>query len=248
MRILLANDDGYKAQGINYIKNYLKNNDYDYKICAPMHEMSAMSSSLTIRDYIEITEIEDGLAIDGTPADCVILGRNKLFNRNLDLVLSGINMGTNLSTDIIYSGTVAAAIAGSMGGVKSAAISTDSGFDIDNASDDFNKYFDKAIKIIQNTDYDKNIILNINIPLDNIKGIKVTPMGLFSYNTVLVKHDEKDNHFKFAGSMNFVPDSIDDNDKVHFTNNYMTVTPIKYDLTDYSYITKLEGMIKEYWH
>ncbi len=241
MRILLTNDDGYKADGINYLKEYLVKNNYEYKISAPQKEMSAQSSSLSHKKYIHVEELDDGIAVGGTPADSIIVGGEYLYDDKPDMVFSGINHGPNLGTAIIYSGTVAAAIAASIGGVKAAAFSTGAAFDIKNISKNFEYYLDKAVNIALSTKLIKNTILNFNIPLDNIIGIKVTPMAVFSYNSVLIKHEQHDNHFLISGSSNYVPNENHDNDMEHFLNGYMTITPIQYDMTNYSYINELKA-------
>lgn len=142
---------------------------------------------------------------------------------------------------MIYSGTVAAAIAGSIGGVKSAAFSSSSIFSSENISEDFKMYFNKAMEITINTLKIENTVLNFNIPLDNIKGIKVTPMAIFSYNTILLKQEDSNNHYMIAGDHDYKSDKDHDNDMEHFKNGFMTITPIQYDFTNYSYIGELKS-------
>ncbi len=124
MRILLCNDDGYRSLGLKFLKEQLEE-EHEVFISAPKHEMSGVSSSITLRDEIDVKRISERVqAVDGTPIDSAKLGLLSYLDEGIDLVISGINLGTNLGTDTLYSGTVAAALDTSLMGFKSAALST----------------------------------------------------------------------------------------------------------------------------
>jgi len=124
MKILLTNDDGYKAEGLNILANELKAYGHEILVVAPSRERSANSQKITMHREVRFTEIkENWYSCSGTPADCMLFSLKEVLNEKPDLVISGINHGYNLSTDIIYSGTVGAAKEASIQGVKSIALS-----------------------------------------------------------------------------------------------------------------------------
>lgn len=125
MTILLTNDDGYQSEGIAVLESYLLRAGHEVWVCAPSGERSATSHSMTLREKIVVTEYAPlHFHCSGTPADCILYsGKGKLFPRLPDLVVSGINHGYNISTDILYSGTVGAASEAALMGIKAVAIS-----------------------------------------------------------------------------------------------------------------------------
>ncbi|MDD4082474.1 MAG: 5'/3'-nucleotidase SurE [Sphaerochaetaceae bacterium] len=128
MKILLTNDDGYKAEGINILADELKAYGHEIWVVAPSRERSANSQKITMHREVHFTEIkENWYSCSGTPADCMLFSLKEVLDEKPDLVVSGINHGFNLSTDIIYSGTVGAAKEASIQGIKSIAISAGSG-------------------------------------------------------------------------------------------------------------------------
>lgn len=111
MHILISNDDGYNAAGLLVLADALKNQHHKVTIVAPRNDISGCGMSLSLRRKINVEEASDGVFIvDGTPADCVYIGLNNLVDEPVDLVISGINNGSNLADDILYSGTFAAAM------------------------------------------------------------------------------------------------------------------------------------------
>lgn len=125
MKILLTNDDGYQSEGLRVLSQALVRAGHEIWICAPSSERSASSHSMTLRGEITITEYaENRYHCSGTPADCILYAsKGKIFRENPDLVISGINHGYNISTDILYSGTVAAAREAALTGLRSMAVS-----------------------------------------------------------------------------------------------------------------------------
>lgn len=125
MRILLTNDDGYQSEGLAALSDALVQSGHEVWICAPTSERSASSHSMTLRGEIVITEYQKNrYHCSGTPADCILYAsKGKIFSMTPDLVISGINHGYNISTDILYSGTVAAAREAALTGLRSMAVS-----------------------------------------------------------------------------------------------------------------------------
>ena len=164
MRILLTNDDGIDAPGLNDLKKVLSK-EHDVYVCAPMRQMSASGHSIHLFQAMELRRIsEQEAALDGTPADCVKVALIGLFwNRHFDLLISGINDGPNMGDDIFYSGTVAAAREGAFNGLLSLACSRDG----KGSPDSFEKpaeWIRKFISDIPESLLQQSSVLNINFP------------------------------------------------------------------------------------
>ena len=249
MNILVANDDGINAEGIKYLNSALSQVANTH-ICAPSTEKSACGHGITIHDTIKVEEVEYenaklAFSIDGTPADCVKIGLELLKEKGveIDMVFSGINMGGNMGTDVLYSGTVSAAIEGAMCGKPSVAVSINSKAP---------KHYQAAMKLAQkvaklnNKDLDKEIIININtpdLPSEEIQGVKVVGLGIREYEEwfkVIDKNDGHD-HYQYSGRPVFREDyGSDTNDIGAHQAAYATVTPLHYDLTNYELLKKLQ--------
>jgi 5'-nucleotidase len=247
MNILLTNDDGYKAEGINELYHFLKNS-HDVMVIAPSTDKSGSSSSLTIRKQIEATKISDNLiAVDGTPADCIYLGLNYfLADSTPDLVISGINHGANLGDDIIYSGTFGGALEGRNLCYPSIAISLDGRGE---------KYFETASlfieKLINASHLLKSFshtIFNINVPdvaFSDLNGIKVVPHGRRHPSTELFLDSSIKNSFQFTLGKAGSPISSEFEDDFQcLANNYITMTPVSYNYNDKSSLQSLSKLME----
>ena len=178
MRILISNDDGVTAPGIAALHGALA--DYaDCTVIAPDQDRSGCSSALTIDRPLHPTVLDNGfISLNGTPTDCVHLGLNGLLPFEPDLVVSGINLGANLGDDVIYSGTVAAALEGRFLGRTSFAFSL-----LSRTADNLPAaavYARKLIEAHHRLDLPPRTVLNVNIPnlpLDRIRGIQLTRLG-----------------------------------------------------------------------
>ncbi|MEA3420782.1 MAG: 5'/3'-nucleotidase SurE [Acidobacteriota bacterium] len=236
--ILLTNDDGFYADGIEALYHGLKDLGEIY-IVAPDRERSATSLALTLHQPLRVKTIKKNVyAADGTPADCVYLAIQKLLPRKPDLLISGINPGPNLGQqDISYSGTVAGAIQGTFLQVPSMAISL--------LPDKLGECsFDFAVKtahMLAETIIESNlpngITLNINIPPLPVKGIKVAKLGEKRYNPeIIIKKDPRDRIYYWLGTGN--PKAIGDSksDVMIIKDGYITATPLHRDLTDHKTI------------
>lgn len=241
MKILLTNDDGYFAKGIQYLKEFLSNKGHEVYIVAPKHERSAASSSLTIRGTLKKEQIEnDTHAVDGTPVDSVKLGLATWDRGEYpDLVISGINLGTNLGTDTLYSGTVGAALDAAIMGFKSLALSTNREFKDEGAGDDFNKYLEKAIDLAMSDHIPKHTMLNVNIPRSDIKGVKFIQTGMVIYRGDYELCERQENEYCLNGQRDDKFNLTNEVDDRYFYENYMTVTPLTYNLTDYETLKKI---------
>ena len=245
MKILVSNDDGYLAEGINVLANRLKGK-HQVTIFAPLENKSASSSSLTIDKPLKPKKISESIyTINGTPSDSTHFALCGYFDEEFDLVIAGINLGPNLGDDVIYSGTVAAAIEGRFVGLPSIAISLASWE---------GKNFDSAAKvaelIVDNVEFSElsiNTVLNINvpdIPYDQIKGFKTTRLGKRHKSENIVQ-DENDASLYWIGENGKEAENGPGTDFYAIKNNYVSITPLKIDLTNNSEIEKVENWISK---
>ena len=233
MRILISNDDGYKADGIIQLAKSLSE-IAEVIVVAPSENKSAASSSLTLGKPLKPIQIEKNVyAIDATPSDCVHLALCGFIKESIDLVVTGINFGANLGDDVIYSGTVAGAIEGRFLGLPSIAMSL--------ASWEC-KHFDTAGEIakllvaqIDKAPLANNTIINVNvpdIPMTEIKGIKSTRLGNRHKSEPSIK-DLKNPSLYWIGENGKEADNGEGTDFHAVSNNFVSVTPLQIDLTKY---------------
>ena len=240
MKILITNDDGIEAEGIIALAREFEA-DNEVLIVAPNTQRSAAGHSITINRPIVVKEVKiDGLkskaySIDGTPADCVKIGVEKIYKDKFDCILSGINFGTNLGSDVIYSGTVSAAIEGSIYKIPSIAIS----MEISDGKMDYKlaaKFTRKVLEIAFVNNIGKDIVLNVNIPAiphEEIKGIKVSELGNRIYTNCYIETLMPDNSIGYRIEGSPIDDDTIDTDVYNFKKGFITVTPLHYDLTNY---------------
>ena len=243
MRILISNDDGYKADGIIQLAKSLSE-IAEVIVVAPSENKSAASSSLTLGKPLKPIKIEKNIyAINATPSDCVHLALCGFIKESIDLVVTGINFGANLGDDVIYSGTVAGAIEGRFLGLPSIAISL--------ASWECN-HFETAGNIakilvdqIDKAPLSNNTIINVNvpdIPMNHISGIKTTRLGSRHKSAPSIQ-DSKDSSLYWIGENGKEADNVEGTDFHAISNNFVSVTPLQIDLTKYSEVKPLSSWI-----
>jgi len=238
MDILLTNDDGIHAMGLCALYEAFRSAGFNVQVVAPDGERSAVGHAITLSDPIKIKKVYKsgdlfGWAINGTPADCVKLGVNALLDKRPDVVVSGINRGANTGINVLYSGTVSAATEASILGIPSVAVSLDSYQDYDYC---FSAYFVSALlRKIKN----KNqhcFSLNINIPAlpaNQIKGIKVTRQCIKPFKEKFEKRvDPRGNIYYWQCSSQIDWTKHKGTDIYWLKKGFITVTPLKFDLTD----------------
>ena len=181
-RVLVANDDGIHAPGLKLLVDVLASVAREVWVAAPETEQSATSHSLTLRRPLRIRELsERRFAIDGTPTDCVLMGINEIMkDAPPDLVISGVNRGGNLGEDVTYSGTVAAAMEGTLLGVPSIAVSqvTTDGHPVKWAT--AKKWLGKVLKMLTAEPWPAEVLMNVNLPdvtAGRVTGIEATRQG-----------------------------------------------------------------------
>lgn len=241
MRILVSNDDGVDALGIEALYQSLAEL-FDVSVVAPDRNCSAASSSLTITNPLRTTTRANGfIAVNGTPTDCVHLALNMLMTPDPDLVVTGINAGANLGDDVIYSGTVAAAMEGRYMGLPAVAMSL-AGKELKHY-DSAGYYARKIVSHLGLCPLPANQILNVNVPdlpLNEIKGIKVTRLGARHRATTMVKTtDPGGREIYWVGPLAKEDDAGVGTDFHAIANGYVSITPITVDLTAHHRIEKL---------
>jgi len=234
VNILISNDDGVHAEGIAQLYNSLQSVGNKLTVVAPDRNCSAASSSLTLQNPLRTTTLENGfISVNGTPTDCVHLAINMLLDDDPQLVVTGINAGANLGDDVIYSGTVAAAMEGRYMGLPSVALSL-AGKALKHYSS-AGYFAHKIVSHLKECPLPANQILNVNIPdlpLDEIKGIKVTRLGARHRATTMVKtQDPGGRDIYWVGLLAKEDDAGEGTDFHAISNGYVSITPITVDLT-----------------
>lgn len=248
MRILVTNDDGIEALGIKRLIIALKEIGEVY-VVAPETEMSACGHGITVYRPIQVKKYNflnniTAWSVAGTPADCVKLGITTLLDKKPDIVVSGINLGPNLGTDVLYSGTVSGAIEGVILGIPAIAISLDSHLTVDFSL--AQKIALNLCKQMLNKDLAPDTLLNVNVPAipeKQVKGYKITKLGERKYiNTYDHRKDPRGNDYYWLTGHVVQPNANDaDLDVVAIKNNYISVTPIHFDLTNYRIIEQIKN-------
>lgn len=243
MNILLGNDDGAESEGIKKLAEVLSKK-HNVMIVAPDGNRSAASHSLSIFKNLKIIKTDSEITtytVSGTPADCIKFAHHELSKEfPIDLVVSGINKGHNLGTDVLYSGTVSAAFEGAALGYKSMAFSCTS-----HTEGDYDFLAEVAAELIEKLyDFcDKKYIWNVNIPPlkpGEIKGVKYTPLGRAVYSDNYKKIS--DNEYILVGEMQASDLNPEDCDVEWSRKGYITVTPLIYDKTDYFTLEKVKNL------
>ncbi|WP_425448669.1 5'/3'-nucleotidase SurE [Dethiothermospora halolimnae] len=248
LNILVTNDDGINAIGIKKLAKSLKK-IAKVIVIAPDRERSATGHAITMHQPLRVdkaTDFPDDIeawSISGTPSDCVKIGIETIMANKPDLVVSGINNGPNLGTDVIYSGTVSAAIEGAIHGIPSLAMSI-AGIKGEINYEGAASYSCKLARLILDNKEQESIILNANIPsigYKDIKGIKLTELGNRRYNNSFVKREDPmgKNYYWLAGSL-IELENKDVSDVEAIKEGFVSITPLHFDLTDYDLIERMK--------
>jgi 5'-nucleotidase len=240
--IMVTNDDGIRAEGLSALIESI--DDFGrILVIAPEQEQSASSHSITLDKPLRIKKYSNNkFGVSGTPADCVLLLVHGILDKKPDLIVSGINHGPNMGEDVIYSGTVAAAIEGSILGIPSLAISVASwDFLHFEASAKISRYIVRRILELEK----ENVPLwNVNIPPlpeNEINGIKITKLGSRVYHDIIVKNtDPRGKDYYWIGGGKPGWNSDEDSDFSAVSRGYVSISPMHFDLTDYKSVLELK--------
>ncbi|HZE68496.1 MAG TPA: 5'/3'-nucleotidase SurE [Pyrinomonadaceae bacterium] len=241
-RILVTNDDGIHSAGLIKLEEALRDLG-DVYVVAPASEMSGASHSLTLARPLRIRQVDSRhWTVDGTPTDCVTLALNKILSEQElpDICVSGINHGGNLGDDATYSGTVAGALEATILGVPGLALSlvAREQFDFTEAA----QFAVAAARKVLTEGLPEGTLLNINIPPGEIKGVRVTRQGIKNARPVITEHiDPRGKAYFWIGEEYFRTNSAEGTDYQAIESGYISVTPLKSDMTDHRALTAIES-------
>jgi 5'-nucleotidase len=246
--ILISNDDGIEAEGIYALASEIRK-FANIIVVAPYTQQSAVGHSVTMSNPIRVRRVYlgknfFGYAVEGTPVDSVKLAVHTLLkNKKIDLLISGINQGSNAAINIIYSGTVSAATEGTILGLPSIAISLTS-YTYKNFSAAA-EFAGKIAKLVLKKGLPRGTLLNVNVPAlpkSKIKGVIVTKQGKSSWDDTYEKRFDPGNreYYWLTGKMLKI-DKTTEYDVKAVDRGYISVTPIHYDLTDYETYHKMQS-------
>lgn len=248
MRFLCTNDDGILAHGLDCLVRAAKQIG-EVIVVAPDREQSATSHSLTLHHPLRATKRgEDRYQVDGTPTDCVMLAIEALMSERPDFVLSGINHGQNMGEDVLYSGTVAAAMEGLALGIRSIAISYAGGdlrADITRLEEQVQVLVPLLRSLTGLTNFPADTLLNVNlppVPAHEIRGVKLTRLGRRVYsNSIKPMHDPWGRPIYWIGGGEITWAGDERSDFQAIRDGYVSVTPLHLDLTHHARFEEAEG-------
>jgi 5'-nucleotidase len=244
MRILVTNDDGYLAPGIQVLSDAARALGTVHVI-APDREQSATSHSLTLHHPLRVRDAAEGVqVVDGTPTDCVVLGLGELLPEKPDFVMSGVNHGANLGDDVLYSGTVAAAMEATILGIPALAISYTGSEP--NAIPEWRTLLSNLLeRLLLRDDFPAETLLNINLPPiapDQVAGVRVTTLGRRAYVGSLTRAKDPNGREYFwigGGESKWWGGPDVDFRAVH--SGFISITPLHLDLTNYRLLERIES-------
>jgi 5'-nucleotidase len=252
MRVLLTNDDGIYARGLEVLEEIARAFSDDVWVVAPETDQSGVSHSLSLNDPLRLREIAPRrFAVKGTPTDCIIIGtRHIMADRKPDLVLSGVNRGRNAAEDVTYSGTVAGAIEGTVLGIPSFALSQSyaSSTKRDPHWETAMKFGPDLIRRVLADGMPRDVLLNINFPdcpPQAVKGIAVTRQGKRNQERLRIdpRYDGRGNPYYWI-AYERAPHSSqhDGSDLSALADNRIAVTPLRLNMTDDPFMTRLAAI------
>lgn len=255
MRILISNDDGINADGIKVLEEIVADFAEEIFVVAPSLNMSGTGHSVTLQTPLRIEKYDSNhYAINGTPTDSVIIGVREILSKKPDFIFSGINCDANLAEDLTYSGTVGAAMEGTFLDIPSIAFSQKIKKD---GTIDWNiarTWAPKVLRIIlEKFKFLHNIFLNINFPaveIEDVKGIRITKQGtriIDDVDVVVKAIDPRGEPYLWRGPALYRHNNANtdiETDLGAINAGYISITPISLDITAYSEIEKLKGVLE----
>lgn len=249
MKILISNDDGYRAEGLRALTEALESLA-EVTVVAPDRNRSGASNSLTLDVPLRTHEFGSGkhVVLNGTPTDCVHLAISGLFDFEHDMVVSGVNDGANLGDDVLYSGTVAAAIEGRFLGLPAIAVSLA-------VQSNSGRHFATAARVaaelvmrVQRTSLHQATILNVNVPdvpYEALQGWQATRLGNRHRSERIVRsEDPRGRPVYWVGPAGLGQDAGPGTDFHAVANNYVSVTPLQIDLTRHTVLDDLREWLQ----
>lgn len=248
--ILLTNDDGFYSKGISTLKSVLEKK-YRVWVVAPDSEKSAISMALTLNQPLRISQVEANVfAVTGTTADCVNIALQKVLPQKPDFIVSGMNLGENLSEDIFFSGTVGGAFSGFLYGIPSLAVSLISGlgqcrqqaFEFEQGAEITAKILEKLLGHSQDS-----VVYNLNIPFPNLGEIAITSLGNKRYTPDIIERtDPRGRSYYWIGTGTPDYSGQEGTDIWAVQNRYVSLSLIKYDLNAPAEMKVLASAFKKF--
>lgn len=255
LRILLSNDDGIHAPGLKVLQKIAARLSRDVWVVAPETEQSGASHSLTLTFPLRVRRISRRrFAVQGTPTDCVMMALKRLMDRPPDLVLSGVNRGANLADDVTYSGTIAAAMEGTLLGIRSVALSQTYGVGPDGSVqvrwDTAERHGAEVLRRLLDAAWAPNVLVNINFPdvaPDDVAGIEITAQGQRDQNNVAVEErtDARGNPYYWVGFERIRSNPPEGTDLRAIYDGRISVTPLHLNLTEHGARAALERVFAQ---
>ena len=255
MRILCTNDDGIHAPGLKIVEEIAKQVGTDVWVVAPELDQSGVSHSLSLNDPMRLREIGPRhFAVRGTPTDCVIMGSRHVMAKAMpDIVLSGVNKGRNVAEDVVYSGTIAGALEGTILGLPSFALSQEFSVETKHKPlwETALKFGPEVIKKVMKLGVPRDTVINVNFPAclpNEVKGIVVTRQGKRNQGFLRVdeRRDGRGNPYYWIGFEKLVVIDTpgEGTDLAALEGDYVSVTPLRLDRTDMAFSEKLVDVFK----
>jgi len=250
LRILISNDDGINAPGIKVLERIAHALSKDVWVVAPEHEQSAAGHSLTIRRPLRVRQVSRRrFAVDGTPTDSVLLGVNHVLKgKRPDLVLSGVNRGSNLGEDVTYSGTVAAAMEGTILGIPSIALSQYITHPHPVKWGTTEHWAPEVIRRLLAMGWSRNVLMNVNFPdiiASAVTGIEIARQGKRKLgDNILERADPRGEPYVWIGSQRAEERNTPGTDIEAVCRGAVTVTPLCFDLTHRETMAALEAVFR----
>src|SRR5271169_3528087 len=248
MRILCTNDDGIHAPGLKIVEQIARELSDDVWVVAPELDQSGVSHSLSLNDPLRLREVGPRhFAVQGTPTDCVIMGARHIMKEMPDLVLAGVNRGRNAAEDVTYSGTVAGAMEGTVLGIPSFALSQAYAMSTKHAPhwDTAIKFAPDLIRKVLKAGMPRDVLVNVNFPdcpPGEVAGVAVAVQGKRDQELLRIeaRHDGRGNpYFWIAFGRGGIAGASAGSDLAALNEKRISVTPLRLDLTDEPFMTKL---------
>lgn len=235
LKILLTNDDGISAAGLRTMQKALTDAGHELIVVAPHTERSASSHSLSLQRDLRVRQLADNeYSVDGTPVDCVVVALQHIIKEPVDLVISGINAGQNMGEDVLYSGTVAAALEAALNGNKAIAVSLNS-----YRNQNFEPTAAWIVKLLElglDSLCEPGMVLNINfphLPYDEIKGIRLTQTGhrrYYNFIRITAEHEDGFSYRIGGDNPNWI--NLEGSDADAVKAGFISITPLGFKLTN----------------
>jgi 5'-nucleotidase len=244
LRLLCTNDDGIHARGLELLAEAATPLG-EVHVVAPDREQSASSHSLTMHRPLRVTRVEDRqYTVDGTPTDCVLIAVNELLDVRPHFVLSGVNHGPNMGEDVLYSGTVAAAMEATILGIPAVAVSFTSR-SVERL-DSYGPLLTGVIgSLVERPDFPPETFFNINLPdstADEVEGIRITTLGRRVYSDSLTRNtDPRGGEYLWIGGGKSHWRGREDSDFRAIAAGYVSITPMHLDLTNFQLIEEVRA-------